>query len=101
MIELLSKLEEIRKEKRVCILSQRYERAAQLRDSERKVHLEILEVLEISDHESSDYGKNDKFVNEKIMDYINEKYKYDIDYEDVRAGIFKSLIREIKLSKLL
>ena len=99
IINILYELEEVRRNKRQCVLSQNYLDAANLRDKEKKIHIEILDFLEV---ESTRFlGADDKLINDKIIEYVREKYKYTIDYEDVKAGIFKSLIRQIKLSKLL
>jgi hypothetical protein len=63
-----------KKEKKEAISSQRYEKAANARDEERKHSISLYELLSDVKVETFDYNKFDKMID----DYCMSKYKVSI-----------------------
>ena len=71
---LLESYLKAKKEKKEAISSQKYEIAANARDSERKYSVDLYELLSGDKVEDFDYNKFDKLID----DYCMSKYKVSI-----------------------
>ncbi len=90
---LLCDLFEIRNSKHSVIKKQKYEKAAELRDSERQLEVKIYKIL--YSEELYDWEK----LSEGISKYCFDTYGFIYDNKDYDSN-FRETIREIKLKQL-
>ena len=89
---LLESYLKVREEKKKAISSQKYEEAANARDSERKYSIDLYELLSGNKAEDFDYKKFDKLIDEYCMS------KYEVSIYDTYS--LTQIIRQKRLNDL-
>jgi len=89
---LLESYLKVKKEKKEAINSQKYEIAANARDSERKYSVNLYELLSGDKVETFDYNKFDKLIDDYCMS------KYEVSIYDTSS--LTQIIRQKRLNDL-
>jgi hypothetical protein len=94
MDKLILELIEVKYEKSICAKNQEYEKAAHLRDTEKKLEKKIYHIITKSE---TDKHYMPRTYNETIDNYIIETY--GVNYPNIWINLddTKAFIRELKL----